>query len=482
VTTMQRTIDTTMKTDLHSQPADAPPHSLNYAAPNAEGVTLADPKRPPPATWLRVLVSVILIIALLIVAGGIFNFLVSTKPTASKTSAVSLPPLVDVLQVDPRTVREEYLGYGTARAKQEATVAAEVMGRIVDVPDGIDDGKHVEAGTVLAEVDKRDYQNALEQAEAQLADIDARLETLDVEKANAEELIEIAQRELTVNEAEAQRLQSLRERGNASKKELDFARLAAEQSRRQLQTLQNSLSLIPVRKAELIAAQRTRQVDVERARINLDKATIRAPLSGQLDQVFVDRGDMTMQGAQVARIIDTNVIEIPVELPLATRHKVNIGAGVTIEMDSAPGEEWKAQVVRLAPIADQSSRTFLAYVEVDNREQETPLVPGSFVTARVQGKRIDDALIVPRGVIVGEDVFVANDEHVVRKRVVIDSLIGDKAVVSGAIVPGDRVIVTNLDSLFEGEKVRIAGEESEATTQATEDVAKPAITTEAGAP
>jgi len=464
---MQRTIEVEMKTDLHSQPADPPPHALNYAAPHADEVTLADPKRPPPATWQRILVSAIIVIVFLVAAGGVFNFLKSTKPTAVKTSAMALPPLVDVLQVDPKTVREEYLGYGTARAERQATVAAEVMGRIVDVPDGIDDGNFVEAGTVLAEVDKRDYQNALDQAQAQLADIQARLETLDVEKTNTERLIEIAQRELKVNEDEFQRIQNLRERGNASKKELDFARLAAEQSRRQLQTLQNTLSLIPVRRAELIATQRTREVEVERARINLDKATIRAPLSGQLDQVFVDRGDMTMQGAQIARVIDTDLIEIPVELPLAARQKVKIGADVKIEMDSASGAAWTAQVVRLAPVADQNSRTFLAYVEVDNRKQATPLVCGSFVTARVQGKRIENALVIPRGVIVGDDVFVAKDERVIRKQVVIESLIGDKAVVSGEIEPGDRVITTNLDILFAGSAVRVAGD-PDATQLATD--------------
>lgn len=474
MTALRRTIEPTMKTDLHSDAATAAPHTLDYGTPGNDESPLLPPKRPPPATWLRVLISVVVMVALMAVAGQAFSYLTSTKPTATKTSVTALPPLVDVIRVDPTDVRETYLGYGTARAEREATVAAEVMGRIVSVPGEIDDGNFVEQGAVLAEVDKRDYENALELAQAQLADIDARLETLDVEKSNNEQLIEIAERELQVSEAEYQRIKSLRESGNASKKELDFSRLAAEQSRRQLQTLRNAVALIPVRKAELRATKAAREVEIERARINLTKATIRAPISGQLDQLFVDSGDMTMQGAQVARIINTDLIEVPVELPLAVRNKVKIGAIVSMWMDSATDERWMARVVRLAPIANEASRTFLAYLEVDNREQELPLMPGSFITARIDGKMIRDALVIPRGVMVGDDVFVAKDGRVVRKQVTIRALIGDKAVVGGDIEPGDRVITSNLDILFAGSAVRVAGD---ATVDATDgDGTEPALT------
>lgn len=442
-----------MKSDLLPQ---EPLQTLEYAAdPNTAIEPVPAPEPPPPATWLRVLVSTLLIVGILGVAAIIADVMVKSRPVASQTPTIIPPTLVESQVIEAKDVREVFLGYGTARADRSVVVSAEVAGLLVEVAEEIEDGSRIEKGDLLARVDDRTYRNQWERSRSLIADVDAKLARLDVEEENASRLIEIAKRELEVNQSEYERLVDLRDRNSASKKEVDFARLAMEQSRRTLQSQQNLLDLIPSQRAELIATRKTREVDIELAQLEVERSTIRSPMSGQVERIFVETGNHVMRGTEIARIVNTDHIEIPIELPMGVRPKTQIGASATLSIETAPDFEWRAKVVRLAPMADGTSRTFLAYLEVDNREQEVPLVPGVFLTARVSGGMIRDALVVPRGAMVEGHVFVANDGSAHRKKVHVKTLIGDEAVVTGELQSGDRLITSNLDILHDGASIRV---------------------------
>lgn len=443
-----------MKSDLY---IEEPMESVEYAAATpieATAAPVAPVIAPPPPTWLRIVVSSVLIIVILATGAVVAMLLVNSRPQATQTPTIIPPTLVDSQVILAGDVREIFTGYGTARADMSVVVSAEVGGRVVEVPDRIEDGARVEKGELLARVDDRTYRSQLERAESMLADVDAKLARLDVEKTNVNRLMEIAQRELDVNEAEYQRVLSLKERNAASKKEVDFSRLAAEQSRRTLQTLENQRDLIPSQRAELQATRKTREVEIQMTRLEVERSTILVPMSGQLEEVMVESGDHVMPGATIARVVNTDRIEVPVELPLAVRAKTSVGESAILLSETSPGIEWRAKVVRLSPTADAASRTFIAYLEVDNREQSTPLVPGVFLTAKVEGGMLSDALVVPRGALVEGHVFVAEGHSAHRKKVHIETLIGDQAVVSGELVSGDRLITSNLDILHDGASIR----------------------------
>lgn len=414
-------------------------------------------RAPMPRTWSglrRWIVSIVLILVLL--AGGveIFVLLWETRPVAEQTDTAMLPPRVEVRTLVPEDIREIFVGYGSARADREATISAEVSGRIVRVPDSVKDGAAVKAGEVLVRIDDRQYQREFDRAQSQLGDVDAQLARLDVERSNIARLIEIAEQEVKVTEDEYNRLKGLFEENLASKKERDFARLAYQTRLRELRGLENERALIPARKNELVAVRGSRTAEVELAKLNVERCTIRSPFGGQIEEMQVEAGDRLPIGGQIARLVDIRFIEVPVELPLSDRPRIDIGSHCQLSMDSMPGVHWVATVRRLSPMSDTASRTFTAYVEVDNEEQTTPLVPGFFLTARIDGPMIANALVVPRGSILGDHVLVVNDDMAHSRPVRVVSLIGDRAVISGEVASGDRVILTNLDVLYDGAPVR----------------------------
>ncbi|MFQ5429105.1 MAG: efflux RND transporter periplasmic adaptor subunit [Phycisphaerae bacterium] len=404
--------------------------------------------------FARVVVSIVLI--LFLAGGGIalFFLLLHMKPAAQRVADEVLPPLVEVRTLKPRPMRQVFVGYGSARSDRSVTVAAEVAGQIVEIPPGVNDGAHMAQGEVLARIDDRRYRREMDKALAELADVKAQLDRLDVEQRNIQRLIDIARNEVAVNKGEYDRLSALYERNAASKKEWDFARLAYERSNRELRTLENERDLIPVRKTRFGALRDARQADVEMARLDVERCTIVAPFEGQIQELMVEAGDRVQPGVVVCRFVGTRFIEVPVELPLSVRPLVQLDRPCVLSMDSLPGVRWRADVRRLSPVADAASRTFTAFLDVDNAKQATPLIPGSFLTAHVDGPVIPDALAIPRGAIVRDEVFVVNGNEARLRRVHVDALIGDRAVVSGEVHAGDRIILTNLDVLSEGAPIR----------------------------
>lgn len=477
-----------MKTDL--QPTQT-------GSPTEEAESEASPASTPrKAGSARFLASAVAVLLILDAGAAGYWWLVTTKPVATRSGELSLPPLIEVQILVPENLVQEFVGYGSARADHQVLIAAEGAGQVVELSDGVKDGSRVKPGDVLLRIDDRQYRRQLDKELGRLADVEAQLARLDVEHANVQRLITTAEAEVKITRDEHQRLSVLHEKNLASKKEWDFARLAYHAQLRELQGYQNQRDLIPARRAELFGTRDARRADVELAKIECERCTIVAPPAGnhrledrqdgsysaqvwQIDKVMVEVGDRVRIGSEILRMMGTRFIEVPVELPLSARPKIKLQAHCVLTMDSMPGAKWLAVVARLSPAADTRSRTFTAYLEVDNQQQEMPLVPGYFLTARITGPTLNQVLAIPRGAILMDQVFVAEDGEVHLRHVRVDNLVGDRAVISGDIEPGDRIALSNLDTLYEGASVRLLEDENDSDGM-RDDIASTATAEAAG--
>lgn len=411
------------------------------------------------ASTKRVAGSVTLIVVLLVLGSLGAYMLDITKPKPQRSESLALPPLVELLTLRPQNTPEQFRGYGSARADRESLIAAEVNGAVAMIPPEVKDGAPISAGQVLVQLDARQYERQLQRARGQLDDVIAQIAQLDIEEDNLQKLIAIARQELKVNEDEYKRLTDLFEEKVASKKEWDFARLTMQKASRELQGLENSLALLPSRRLSLLAAKESRSAEVELATLDVERCTVVAPFDGRIQERYVEVGDYVTISSPIARIIDPRRIEIPIELPLGVRPRVEVGAMCALTVDSMPKAKWLLPLTRIAPMADQQSRTFTVFIDVDNAEQDRPLMPGYFLTARVTGPVIQDALVIPRGAIIDNRVYVSKGDKAELRSINIETLIGDRAVISGDIAPGDHVILTNLDRLHDGCTIRVDADE-----------------------
>lgn len=402
----------------------------------------------------KVVVSLALILGFLGIGSFFAATLVKYQKTAEKVERVEKPLPVHATTLTLRTMPEPLVGFGTARADVEATLTAEVGGEVIEIAETFKPGAPVRAGQLLIRINEADYREQLHKVENLLAADDATLRRLDVDEENLKTLISIATAELAIADREHRRMSRLHEQDAAASREFDVAESAWNAARRALQTLERELAMIGPSRAATEANKSAHEADLALARLALDRTRIEAPFDGEIVSVHCERGELLMPGQPIVRLLDPRLIEVPIRLPAASRPRISQGARATLSQDSLPGVAWTGQVVRISPVADQMTRTFELYVEVDNAAQVHPLSPGSFLRAQMEGDPLHDILAVPRGAIRDDRVFVAVDGKARPRRVTVERTLMDEAVVRG-VSPGDVVITTNLDALYDGAPVSV---------------------------
>ena len=99
-----------------------------------------------------------------------------------------------------------------------------------------------------------------------------------------------------------------------------------------------------------------------------------------------------------------------------------------------------------------------------------PLLPGSFVQARIDGPILRDEVVIPRSAVVGSEpgstrVFVERNGLVVETPITVVRRLEGQAFVSAGLEPGDRVVLTNLDALSDKARVEVQATVTIADTQ-----------------
>ena len=310
---------------------------------------------------------------------------------------------------------------------------------------------------MLVRIDDREYRQQLTRAQSALVGVDAQLAELKTQDSNLDQLLQPARRELASAEWEFNKVKDLYQREVAPKREYERGQLVFEQTRRMVQALENQKALLPDQREQLEATRQNRQAELEIARLNVDRCTIHAPFDGELADKNVEIGERVQIGSPLATVLDPNLIEIPVELPVSVRPKVRLNAPCKLTLPGQADLSWQGTVKRIAPAADEKTRTFELFADVDNTGKTQTLMPGYFVRATIEGPTYRDVLVIPRSCIQQDQVFVWHQGQASARGVSIQEQYGDRSIVSG-LQPGDIVITSNLDALYEGAAVRLDAE------------------------
>lgn len=419
---------------------------------------------------------------------GLFSFLVMTKAKPAQHAIEEKSLTVGVLEARRVMVERVWSGFGTVRSMSTADVASQVAGRVVERPESIEAGVPVDKGDLIVQIERSDYERAVEAAEQLVASTRAAIESLRVDQTSLNEQVELAEDEVEVLQREFDRAVQAREQGAGTESAVDLRRSALQRSRRELSAIrQRQLSISP-EIARLEAQVANLQAQLATARENLARTTITSPITGFLQDVMVEEGELLAVGSPVTRVVDARTLEIPLRVPVSASRSVSLGDTVELSSDGASDNEWEGTVSRIAPEADPRTRTMTLFVTVEQdvtyaMDHHRPvdaqgnrlLLPGQFVVGDVRGAP-GEAIVIPRHAVDKDRVMLvgAGTNGEARARSVpvvvshyVDRTFGDLdggvgtqwAVIESGIEPGERVIVTNLDELEHNMSVRIASEQ-----------------------
>ncbi|HNW34121.1 MAG TPA: efflux RND transporter periplasmic adaptor subunit [Candidatus Ozemobacteraceae bacterium] len=303
-----------------------------------------------------------------------------SSAAASASGVAQLVP--DVLPEEPNP---ELVGEMTPiRSVQLGT---KVPGRLKFVPLFVGDA--ASAGAEIASLEKREYELAVEQAEATMAGTEARLKLMEVgarpqEKQQAVEQMKQAQANMDNAKSDLRRLVDLFAKGAVSKSSLDEAETRVKVTEAQYMSSKQQHEIVlqgsRAEEREAMRAQlRQQNAALELAKMQLDYAVLRAPFDGVVAARHADEGAYVTNTSPVYTFVQLDPIFAVVDCPERYLPQMKAGLKATFRVDALPGKSFTGTLERIPVTVDSRSRTARAEFSLANPSLE--LRPGMFVRA-----------------------------------------------------------------------------------------------------
>jgi membrane fusion protein, multidrug efflux system len=235
-----------------------------------------------------------------------------------------------------------------------ATIAPQIGGRVVDVL--VHDNQPVKAGDVLFRIDPEPLQIAEARAEAQVEAVRSLLDACRAGYRSAQADLRSAEEALRVNERQYERMKEMRARGLIAQKELDDAanNFADARGKRDsdaaaLAKAESMLGGLPKTPNEDLAGYKLAVAQLEQAKLDLEHATVRAPIDGVIGKVTLQPGDFLATGQAAMPLVATGQLWVDANFKETDLTNVDVGQSATIEVDTYPGRKWKAHVASISP-------------------------------------------------------------------------------------------------------------------------------------
>jgi len=350
----------------------------------------------------------------------------STPVQAAKPAADDTAVLVTVAPVVQKAMPLEIRVIGTAEAESTVAVHAQVTGAITSV--NFTEGDDVKEGQVLFTLDRRPLEAALQQVQANLAR-------------------DLAQSQDARTQAE--RYQTLAGRGLVSGQELQAKATAA---------------------TALDATVQADRAAIENATVQLDYATIKAPISGRTGALIVHPGNLVRANDATPLVVINRIVPMNVsfgvpegQLPALKRYL----AERTLRVEANAPSETRASMGHITFIdnaVDPTTGTIKVKGSFPNDDRR--LWPGQFVNVVVTLKTDPAAVVVPTAAIQagqqGDFAFVVKPDHTVDLRqVTVDRTAGPESVVKDGLKPGETVITDGQLRLVAGSRIKVKSDASQ---------------------
>ena len=393
-------------------------------------------------SFLRFFLNGLLPLVVLSVAGYAAYRLLVTPPTAKKSTTPTPAPVVDVIDLAPKSERVFVEAYGTVAPAKEVVLRSEVGGRIIEQHPSLAPGGLLKEGEILIRIDPAEYEIAARKAEAELVQAQS---TCDLEQGQQT----IARREWGLLEDR-------------------LTEVAANQS-------------LALREPQLLQCEAKRdaaQTALDKAKLDLDRTTVRVPFDSMVIEESVEKGLLVDRQNQLATLVGADEFWVQVAVPLEHLSRIAFpdaegseGSAVSVILKTGRQDPIvrTGRVLRL--MADLTPEGRMARVLVSIRDplnltgeagaKEGRILIGSYVRLKIDAGQIDNVYPIPRAALrENSQIWVKTPQETLQIRNV-EVLWGrdNDVLVADGIRPGDMLITTRLANVIPEMKIRVAGKE-----------------------
>lgn len=387
------------------------------------------------------------LVALLVLVVAVFiarSFLQTAPIAGSRPAPEREARLVDVAMPQLQDYQPIITGWGTLMPSRSLSVQAQVSGAVEALSPRLEPGVTVEAGEQLLKLEDLPYLSAVTQAESALAEAEANLALEQGQQA-------IARRE--------------------------FELLTEDASARGGQSSLGEAENLVLRRPQLRiarAAVEAAEARLAEARLDLERATVKAPFDALVAARSVTLGSQVSVSTELARLVGLKTwwIEVLVGADRLAWLDTSLDGREPAQVQLShpgvwrPGETRPGYVVRVLQELEAEGNLARVLVGVDDPlalqedalagEWEPQLLLGAFMRADIKGRRFSDVFVLePQWLREGNSVWVMNDDDALEIRPVEVLYRDDNAVlISAGLDAGERVITSRLSTPAEGMPLR----------------------------
>lgn len=376
---------------------------------------------------MKTVFSILIGVGLLGAAFAAVKVMAKFRPEAVVVEKPKLLTTVETLVAQSSQVTIQVPSQGVVEPARSTSLAAEVSGKVIETSPRFEIGERFTEGELILKIDDADYQSALIQAEASLAEARSALIT---------------------------------EQARAEQSERDWKKLGSNQPPTDLVLRKPQLASAAARVSAATGA-------LEKAKRDLERTRLLAPFAGRISSKRTEVGSFVSPGAVLADFtsVGHHRVRLPInveDLAFLPKLQADSQINVTLQADAAGrSHSWTGTILRSEGEVDRASRSVFLVADAAEKGDSDLLQPGLFVRANIAGRTLDNVFRIPRAAFLDRDrlILVDKQDRLRFKRVEIIRPDGLDLLVSGGLENGDRICLTALASPVEGMEVRTLTEQ-----------------------
>ena len=369
---------------------------------------------------------------------GVIVFAFMLLKVSSPEAKRRPPPAVNTINIEVETLGMQNIpiqlhAYGIVKPRTQSTLIAEVSGRVIVLSDKFRDGAFFKKDDVLLELDDADYLADIALAKADLAT---------AEKDYQQELAQVEQ---------------------------------AKEDWKRLNGNDKAPSLV-LREPQRKAAQSrvdSSKAKLTKAQLNYQRTKIKAPFDGRVLNKNIDLGQVVSANSKIGEIYATDAIEITLPIKNTELALINLPEtyrtvssseqqpAVQIQSSLYPQEFWNGKIIRTSSSISDSTRQISVTALINDPYgpialNRPPLKIGEYVTAKIQGKVLENAITIPnRAIYQGSYVYLFRDNGVYRTNIKIYWQDEQQAIIESGLKSGDVLVLTPLGQVSSGTPAKV---------------------------
>jgi len=204
-------------------------------------------------------------------------------------------------------------------------------------------------------------------------------------------------------------------------------------TRKQLEEAENGLEMV--------------KAEIKMIKKRISNTLISAPISGYINEDYLEIGALINPGMPVADIVNTNPLKLAIKVSEAEIVQIGLGDKVAILVGALPNETLEGQVVFTSSKADASLHYI---VEISLSAPNQTIRPGMFGSASFEYE-MPELIQIPRQALIGglrdPEVYLFENGKAIKRKIVASGLGQDKIMVMEGLNIGDKIITSGLINL-----------------------------------